>query len=190
MKKVVLLIALALGTGGAFAQKINSKELKQLQAFLTQPAELVATNAQALNITDLSNPIGWEGVTIENGHVVQLQWKGKHLAGSLNLSGFSALKEVNVSRNNLSQLSVANNPVLASLDASRNKLSDFSADNCSSLNNLKINRNRLTTLNLSGTMALKTLNCSGNLFVELSVANSPTLVTLNCQDCHIEALNI
>ncbi|MDE5658646.1 MAG: hypothetical protein K2I25_06370, partial [Muribaculaceae bacterium] len=181
MKKAVLLIALMIGCTGAFAQKIDKSELKQLQAFLSQPGERDATNAQALKINDTKAPATWEGVTVENGHVTKIEWKDKHLAGTLDLSGFDALQEVNVSRNSLTALTVNEDPVLTKLDASRNKLTEFSSASCPAMTELKIYRNRLTNLDLSGTTSLKTLNCSNNLFVELSVANSPTLVTLNCQ---------
>ena len=108
MKKAILMIALVLGCTGAFAQKIDKNEMKQLQAFLSQPAEKDATNAQALNITDTKSPAAWEGVTVDNGHITKIEWKDKHLAGTLDLSGFAALQEVNVSRNSLTGLTVDN----------------------------------------------------------------------------------
>lgn len=52
MKKALLMIALMLGSVTAFAQ--NKNEVKQLQAFLSQPAEKGGTNATALKITDHS----------------------------------------------------------------------------------------------------------------------------------------
>lgn len=52
MKRVALLLAVALASVAVFAQKINKSELKQLQVFLSEPAEKDATNAQALKITD------------------------------------------------------------------------------------------------------------------------------------------
>ena len=45
-----------LGCMTVFAQKIDKNELKQLQAFLAQPAEKDATNAQALKIADMKAP--------------------------------------------------------------------------------------------------------------------------------------
>ena len=77
MKKVALLFAVALCSLAVNAQKINKNELKQLQAFLSAPAEKEATNAQALKITDVNAPSTWEGVTVANGHVTKIDWKGK-----------------------------------------------------------------------------------------------------------------
>ena len=55
MKKVALFMALAL-VGTAASAGVNRSELRQLQNFLNQPAEHAATNAQALNITNLNDP--------------------------------------------------------------------------------------------------------------------------------------
>lgn len=83
MKKVALLFAVALSSLAVNAQKIDKNELKQLQAFLAAPAEKEATNAQALKIADVKSPATWEGVTVENGHVTKIEWKGKKIAGDL-----------------------------------------------------------------------------------------------------------
>ena len=55
MKKIAFILAVALGSAAAFAQ-VNKGELKQLQAFLAQPAEHAATNAEALKITNIKDP--------------------------------------------------------------------------------------------------------------------------------------
>ena len=52
MKKVALFLAIALGAMSASAQNIAKNELKQLQAFLAQPAAEATTNAEALKISD------------------------------------------------------------------------------------------------------------------------------------------
>ena len=56
MKRIALILAASLATTGVFAQNLNKNELKQLQAFLNEPAKEAATNAEALKITDLKNP--------------------------------------------------------------------------------------------------------------------------------------
>ena len=110
-------MALMIGCMSASAQKIDKNELKELQAFLSQPGEKDATNAEALKITDLKTPSSWEGVTIENGHVTAIEWADKHLAGSLNLSNFSALTKLNVSRNAITSLNLTGDAALVRLDA-------------------------------------------------------------------------
>ena len=184
MKKALLMIALMLGSVTAFAQ--NKNEVKQLQAFLSQPAEKGGTNATALKITDIKSPATWEGVTVANGRVTAIEWKDKHLAGTLDLSGFTALTKVDVSRNAITSISVAGDAALVELNASRNKLSTLTLDGNAALTKLTVYRNRLTDLDIAGTPLLENLNCSNNLFVELSVANATNLKTLNCQGCHID----
>lgn len=117
MKKALLLIAVVTGCMTLSAQKPNKNEIRQLQQFLSQPAEKEATNAQALKITDIKNPSTWEGVTMENGRVTAIDWSDKHLAGSLDLSNFTALKKVNVSRNAITTLNVQGSTSLERIDA-------------------------------------------------------------------------
>lgn len=100
MKRIAFILAVALGSAAAFAQ-VNKGELKQLQNFLSQPAEHAATNAEALKITNIKDPSTWEGVTVVGKNVTAIDWKDKHLSGVLDLSGFSALTKVDVSRNKL-----------------------------------------------------------------------------------------
>ena len=59
MKKAILMIAVVLGSMVAFAQKPAKNELKQLQAFLAQPAEKDGPNAQVLKKSDLNSPAPW-----------------------------------------------------------------------------------------------------------------------------------
>ena len=105
MKKVALMIAVTLGSLTVFAQNVNKNELKQLQAFLAAPAEQGMTNAQVLKVSNVNDPSTWEGVTVANGHVTKIEWKNKKIAGTLNLKGFSALTDVDVSRNSLNSVS-------------------------------------------------------------------------------------
>ena len=77
MKKIALFLAVALCTMAASAQSIAKNELKQLQAFLAQPAQEASTNAEALRVTNTKDIASIEGVTVANGHVTAIDWKGK-----------------------------------------------------------------------------------------------------------------
>ena len=125
MKRQLLFLGALLMCLSVMAQKLQKNELKQLQAFLNQPAMVESTNAAALKVGNMADPSTWEGVKIENGHVVEINWSGKKLAGNLNLTGFSALTHVNVSNNRISSLTVDNNPALVYLNAGRNRLSNI-----------------------------------------------------------------
>ncbi len=162
MKKSVLMIALVLGSTVAFAQKPAKNEVKQLQAFLAQPAEKDGTNAQVLKISDLNSPATWEGVTITNGHVTEINWKDKKLAGNLDLSNFPALTKVDVSRNKITSLNLDGAAALTELNAQRNLLKDLSLDGCKQLSKLNVYKNRLTEIEINETPFLESVNCSGN----------------------------
>ena len=142
MKKALLLIALMVGCMSLSAQKVDKNEVRQLQAFLSQPAENAATNAAALKITDLSSPATWEGVTVENGHVTAIDWADKHLAGALNLTKFTELKTINVSRNRLTEVNLSGNAALTRADLQRNRITNANFTGCSGINTLNIYKNR------------------------------------------------
>ncbi len=129
MKKVALFMALAL-VGAAASAGVNRSELRQLQNFLNQPAEHAATNAQALNITNLNDPTTWEGITVVGNNITEIKWKDKKLSGTLDLSGFSALTTVDVSRNRINELTVSGDPVLTELNASRNRITKIDFSGC------------------------------------------------------------
>lgn len=173
-------MALMVGCMSASAQKIDKNELKQLQVFLSQPGEKSATNAEALKISDVKSPATWEGVTIANGHVTAIEWADKHLAGTLDLSGFDALTKVNVSRNALTAVTFDGCAALNRIDAQRNKIKEVNFNGCKGLQTLNIYKNRLTEISLDGMPLLETVNISNNYLVALDVANSSTLKTLNC----------
>ena len=105
MKKIILLFAIILSSVVVNAQNPSSKEVKAIQAFLNQPSILGVTNAQAIGV-DESNPETWYGVTWSRGHVVSIDWSDKKLTGVLDLSSFTALRKLDVSKNALTGLSV------------------------------------------------------------------------------------
>ena len=131
-------MALMVGCMSASAQKIDKNELKQLQVFLSQPGEKSATNAEALKISDVKSPATWEGGTIANGHVTAIEWADKHLAGTLDLSGFDALTKVNVSRNALTAVTFDGCAALNRIDAQRNKIKEVNFNGCKGLQTLNI----------------------------------------------------
>ncbi len=190
MKKVALLFAVTVCSMAVNAQKIDKNEMKQLQAFLSAPAEKDATNAQALKITDVNAPSTWEGVTVENGHITKIDWKGKKLAGALNLQGFKALTSVDVSRNALTSVSVAGDAALTELNVSRNKITNIDVTDVTALVKVSVNNNRLTEFNLTGVDALENLNIAANHLTALDLSYAKSLKTLNCQSNDLESLSV
>lgn len=70
-----------------FAQSINKSEAKALSSFLNQTSVNGTSNASTLGI-QANNIASAPGVKVENGHVVEIDWSRKNLAGTLNLSNF------------------------------------------------------------------------------------------------------
>lgn len=167
MKKVALFMALAFTAASALAQ-VNRNEVRQLQAFLNQPAQEATTNAAALGITNLNDPTTWEGVTVVGKHVTEINWKDKKLAGRLDLSNFDSLTKLDVSRNRLTELTVAGDDVLTDLNASRNRITSVDFSGCPQLYKVAINNNRITEFTLENVPQLKNLNVSSNLLASLN----------------------
>ena len=190
MKRVLLILAVVFGCTAVFAQKLDKNEARQLKAFLAAPAAEATTNAAALGVADVNAFASLEGVTVENGHVTVLNLKEKKLGGTLDLSGFTALTSVDVSRNSLTTLNVSGCNALKEVNASRNRLKEASFDGCDQLTKILVYRNRLTEFNVSQLPMIQTINVSNNYLVSLNVAGSSTLKTLNCQGNHLESLTI
>ena len=88
---------------------------------MNQPAAKGGNNGQALGYAGggISN---LPGITVSNGHVTEIKWNNKDLAGTLDLSGFPALQKVDISGNKISSLSVSGTPALIELNASKTVL--------------------------------------------------------------------
>ncbi|MDE5957282.1 MAG: hypothetical protein K2G78_03115, partial [Muribaculaceae bacterium] len=142
MKTIATLLALALTVGCGYAQNISKSEAKSLNTFLNLPAAKGGNNAEALKMTG-NNIASCPGVKVENGHVVEIDWKGKDLAGTLNLSAFPDLKKIDVSNNKISAIVVSNNPDLVVLNDSHNNLSDVQIDGSPAIQELRHKRTRL-----------------------------------------------
>ena len=104
MKKTITILAILLAAGGtAYAQNLAKAEAKSLSTFLSMPAAKGGTNAEALRMTG-QNPASCPGIKIENGHVVEIDWSKHNLAGTLDLTAFTSLTNVNVSDNKLTAI--------------------------------------------------------------------------------------
>lgn len=114
----------------------NSLELNTLYSFVNSNE-----NAQILN-WNLDDPSTWTGVTWnEDGNVESIDLSFKNLSGSLDLSNFSSLKQLDVTGNNLTSLNL---------------------DNCSSLEEMDCSFNKLTALDLSDRTNLTSVTCCYN----------------------------
>lgn len=151
MKKLITLMAFALCFGGAaFAANVSKSETKALNAFLSQSAAKGGNNAEALKMIG-SDPANCPGVKVENGHVVEIDWRGHELAGDLNLSAFPALTKIDVSDNKIASLTLSDNPALTVVNAGRNRLTQVDITKCPAVTQLRLNRNQLSQIELGAT---------------------------------------
>lgn len=187
MKRTVLFLAALATLTCGWSQNLAKNEAKSLQAFMKQTSAKGVTNAQALGASS-DNVASLPGLTISNGHVTEIKWDNKDLAGNLDLSGFSSLEKVDVSGNKLNSLTVVS-PTVVEINASKNRLTSVGFD-CQQLQVLKLNRNRIADIDITGTPLLKKLNIASNQIVELNVGNSANLTYLNCMSNNLEELSV
>lgn len=190
MKRTLYSLAALILCVCSMSAKKASGELASLKAFLQQPAMEAATNAEALGISNLNDPSSWTGVVISNGHVKEIKWDGKKLAGSLTLSNMPELTSVMLRNNRLVSLSISNCPALTAVNAGRNRISQFSCTGTPMLQNLLLYRNRLSSIDLGAVPMLKRLNISSNSMAALDVCNAANLETLNCSSNRMEELAV
>ena len=101
----------------------------------------------------------------ENGKLTGIDWRDCAMSGSLDLSQFTALTDLNCSENELSSLDVSNNTALTYLTCSENELSSLDVSNNTALENLYCYSNQLRNLDVSNNTVLWTLRCDDNVTV-------------------------
>lgn len=67
--------ALMMLVAGVDMSAADKAEMKALKTFLQSPSMDDATNAAALKISNMNDPASWEGVKVENGRIVSIDWK-------------------------------------------------------------------------------------------------------------------
>lgn len=127
---------------------------------------------------DPEDPASWTGITWENGNVVALDLRYSGVFGSLDLTAFPALTQVDVSYCNLHELTVSDS--LVRLNCAGNLLTALDLSGSSRLVSVNCAGNALTELTLTGCTALETLDCSGNALTALDVTACSGLQTLIC----------
>lgn len=165
-------------------------ELAVLQNFLKESNAKGITNAEQLEITNLSDPSIWQDIVWDGSHFIAIRWHKKHLTGDLNISGFQELRELNLSNNHLLSLIANNCPNLQIADVSNNDLQELDFSNCTLLKELFCDNNRLTALNILNCTSLENLDCSYNQLTTLSLSGINGLVYLNCESNNLNSLSI
>ena len=108
---------------------------------------------------------------------------------SLDVSGCTALTELNCNTNQLTSLDVSGCTALERVEYSENPLESINLSGCRTLSKFTI-RECVSSLNLSGCTALTDLDCSYNQLTSLDVSGCTALTYLNCSDNQLTSLDI
>ncbi|MEL7005591.1 MAG: T9SS type A sorting domain-containing protein, partial [Bacteroidota bacterium] len=94
-----------------------------------------------------------------------------NLIDSINLNPFSALRELDLSDNQLTEIDLTSNKNLAELSLSSNSLSELTLDSLEDLRILNVVSNQLQGVDLSNNTSLTSLQVSSNSLTSLNMRN-------------------
>ena len=153
----------------------DDDDFNKMQTFLNQPSAVAGkSNGQQLNASyNPSDPTTWTGVTWSGTRIEKVgsfvDWEGKSLAGSLDVSGCTGM---------------------TFLCCGDNEITSVNVSGCSSLNYLYCYKNNLTSANTTGCAELIDFYCYDNLLTSLNLNDNIKIVTLYCYDNNLTSLNI
>ena len=166
---------------------------KLLDFLLQESAEAGIRNYQQLGVDDIRN-VNWAdlGLEWENRTYLftSLKWRGKKLAGNLDLSGFKELKIVYCENNSLSKLDVTDCPNIIYLDCYGNNIKSLDLSTNVNLRQIGLRYNFLTELDLSNNNQLTFVCCTGNNIDSLNLSGLKLLETLYCIANKLNHLNL
>ena len=116
------------------------------------------------------------------------EWQA--LVGSFDVSGCTALENLNCSDNALTELDVSGCTALRQLNCWNNALTELDVSNNTALWRLYCDDNALTELDVSSNIALGSLDCSDNALTELDVSGCIALEYLNCENNALTELDV
>lgn len=176
-----------------------SYELQTLRNFLNQPSSVAGkTNGQVLssnynqNLTNTwSSCFTWSFIDGQD-HITSIRIYDKHIAGKLNLDGFTKLTKIRISNTDLTSISVSNNNSLTSVYFSMNyNLTSLNIDSNIILNSIECTNNRLVTLKIKNSPKLNELNCCCNYEItSLGFEDITTLTVLKCNGNELSAIDV
>lgn len=118
----------------------NQDEMLSLSSFANQ-----SDNSSVLG-WNIDDPSTWEGITWNaDGNVESIDLSFKNLSGELDLSGFTSLKSLDLSGNEITGVTLSNCSSLEEIDCSFNKLTSLDLSDCTSLTSFTCCYNNLDT---------------------------------------------
>ncbi|MEK3879076.1 leucine-rich repeat domain-containing protein [Paenibacillus sp. FSL M7-0420] len=122
--------------------------------------------------------------------VTTLELAGYECSSLQGIGHFTALRELDCSRNSLRTLDLSRNTMLEKLECQENMLSRLDLSSNPHLQVLHCSYNSLHELNLEQNTALQQLDCSSNYIITLNIAECTELVEIRCNHNHLTSLNI
>ena len=155
----------------------NTAEAEKLKAFAQSEG-----NNDILQ-WDLENPSSWTGVEWnENGNVSKIDFTYKWLKESLDCSDFADLTELTLFANSLENINLSGASALTELNCSYNNLGEngLNLSDCNALTKLYCDGCGLNTLDVSNLTQLNALSCAFNNLIALNIENNTKLNHINC----------
>ncbi len=195
---------------------INENERTKLVAFANQGSNLAKLG---WNLNE--DPGSWSGVqwreTENERRVVCLNFEGKGVTGSLDVSGFTALellflgtgeteinngitgltttgatalRHVDVSSNVLTALDLSNLPMLEGVYATGNQIARITLSGSTEIRELYVNDNRLTAFDPSALTALEVLVVDNNPITSIDTTKNTNLTFLDVGNMRLTSLDV
>ena len=165
----------------------NLMEVTALKIFAQQ-----GNNAENLG-WDLNDVNTWDGVEWSDdteNHVTDIDISFQNLTGALDVSGFSQLRYLDCSGNDLDNIIVGNCTSLKTFVCAYNFATTLSLVNCPAIVNLDCSWNQISALDVSEFSALAILDCNNNLLTALDINNNLELQELYCSGNELTYLDV
>ena len=140
----------------------------------------------------LSEPYGSDGVLTDGeiAAIITIDVSSNSIADLTGIEHLTALKNLNCSDNQLTELDVSHNTALETLDCSNNQLTAIEVSQNTALEVLYCSNNQLAQLDVTQNTALKRLRCSNIQLTQLDVSQNMALAYLGCSNNQLTALDV
>ncbi|MDR2569335.1 MAG: leucine-rich repeat protein, partial [Oscillospiraceae bacterium] len=174
----------------------NDNDYQKLIAFFTQNANNRAIiNELGWNLTDPETwntfwkySIIWNDESVKR--VTYITLYDLSLSGTLDLSDFTALEDLWVMYNNITNLDISGCISLIWLSCRDNNLISLDVSSNTKLRLLDCSENNLTSLDVSKNTVLEWLSCEKNSLINLDVSSCTKLSDIACDDNNLTILDI
>ena len=140
----------------------------------------------------LGQDYGKDGVLTEAEirNITVMDVSEKEIKSLKGIEYFTALRTLNCSDNELTELDISGNTALDTLDCSYNELTALDVSKNTALRSLDCRFNELTALDISVNKALTELDCGFNELTSLDISVNTALTYLDCSYNELTALDI